>query len=463
MTKYSNHKFVNSLIILLITLCVSSVVNAEGSLENNLNLPRSAQWGLHVIEAKRGREVLQEGTLPQGPLTPASLVKLCTAGAVSESASLGAETMLLHDGDIVDGTLDGNLYLYGKGNALLTADDMQRVTHALVQKGIRRVKGAVVGDSSYFDTKGLERTRKGAGHAPAGALGLDLHTVAVSVIPTEPGKPPKVTVEPPNASVKLAVSATTIARGNGSISITQIDDTSYRVTGNIPTARGAMKRRFPLADPARYAAETFKTILRQEGITVEGGVGSGKPPADANLLVEIPGPPLKEILGRMNTNSLNVVADNLLLALGAEKYGAPGTLEKGVRAVTEFLQSLDLPMNEVKNADGSGLSSENRVTARFMAEYLQRVSRKPWFRDFCESLPRAGIDGTLKDLGYRNERFRVKSGRLENVYSLAGYGVDAKGREIAFAFIVNTPGASAMNLEQTGADVMRYLASEALP
>jgi len=371
--------------------------------------------------------------------------------------------MLLHDGDIVNGTLDGNLYLSGRGNALLSADDLRRMSWGLVQKGIRKVRGGIISDASYFDTTGLERTRKGAGHAPSGALGLDLHTVAVTVAPSQAGKPPKVTVEPTNEAVKLAVSSTTIAKGKGSIKITQIDDTSCRVTGNIPADGGPMKQRFPLADPARYAAGTLRMILRQEGIAVEGGVRSGKAPADANLLAEIPGPPLKEILGRMNTNSLNVVADNLLLALGAEKYGAPGTLEKGVRAVTEFLQSLDLPMDEVKIADGSGLSGENRVTARFMAEYLQRVSRKPWFRDFYESLPRAGLDGTLKDIGYTNERFRVKSGRLEDVYSLAGYGVDAKGREIAFAFIVNTPGASAMNLEQTGADVMRYLASEALP
>ena len=158
-----------------------------------------------------------------------------------------------------------------------------------------------------------------------------------------------------------------------------------------------------------------------------------------------------------------MVADNLLLLLGAKRYGAPGTREKGVRAVTEFLQSLDLPMDEVKIADGSGLSGENRVTASFMARYLQKVTQKPWFKDFYESLPRAGMDGTLKDIGYKNERFRAKTGRLENVYSMAGYGVDGRGREITFAYIVNTPGASAMDLERTGAEVMRFLASEALP
>jgi len=57
----------------------------------------------------------------------------------------------------------------------------------------------------------------------------------------------------------------------------------------------------------------------------------------------------------------------------------------------------------------------------------------------------------------------VKSGRLKDVFALAGYGVDAQGRDIAFAYIVNVRNAYKMNLELTGAQVMKYLATEALP
>ncbi|MFA7061434.1 MAG: hypothetical protein WC156_11540 [Pedobacter sp.] len=57
----------------------------------------------------------------------------------------------------------------------------------------------------------------------------------------------------------------------------------------------------------------------------------------------------------------------------------------------------------------------------------------------------------------------MKSGRLKDVFALAGYGVDAQGRDIAFAYIVNVRNAYKMNLELTGAQVMKYLATEALP
>jgi D-alanyl-D-alanine carboxypeptidase len=51
---------------------------------------------------------------------------------------------------------------------------------------------------------------------------------------------------------------------------------------------------------------------------------------------------------------------------------------------------------------------------------------------------------------------------LENAYALAGYGVDAQGRDIAFAFIVNAPGVGVLPTERWGAEVLRYLSSEGL-
>jgi D-alanyl-D-alanine carboxypeptidase/D-alanyl-D-alanine-endopeptidase (penicillin-binding protein 4) len=308
----------------------------------------------------------------------------------------------------------------------------------------------------------LDRTYNGPGHAPAGALGIDLHTVALTVIPAESDKPPRVVLEPPNDRVRVAMAARTAMVKKSTIRTIQLDDTSYRVTGIIPAGGAAVKQRFPLKEPALYAAAVLHTMLQQSGIAVMGGLRKGKAPAGAVELAEIEAPELAKLVRDMNMNSLNVIADNLLLLLGAESFGPPGTREKGIKAVNEFLATLDLPEGEATIADGSGLHSDNRVTARFMARYLAAVAKKPWFETFFNALPQAGIEGTLKEIGYKNERFRVKSGRLENAFALAGYGVDWRGRDIAFAYIVNIPGGAALNLERSGAEVMRYLAEEVL-
>jgi serine-type D-Ala-D-Ala carboxypeptidase/endopeptidase (penicillin-binding protein 4) len=432
-----------------------------------LSLPRDARWALVAVELKTGKELVRAGNALAEPLTPGSLVKLFTAGAVLDRRERrGAPdltTTILHDGEIRDGVLYGNLYIVGRGNDFLSPADLKDAVRKIADQRIRRITGNVIADDTFFDTKGLERSRTGSGHTPAGALGLDLHTAAVIVTPTGQAKPPLVMVEPPLAAVRLAVEARTTATATSSIKVVQLDDTSYRVTGNISADSGPLKWRFSLHDPALYAAEALKACLKLAGIQAEGNGKKGKTPTNATLLTKIVGPELQNLVRDMNVNSLNVMADNLLLSLGATRYGAPGTRDKGLKAVNEFLGVLDLPHGEMVIADGSGLRDENRMTAGYMAHYLRGVSKKSWFPAFRDSLPRAGLDGTLRNIGYRNERFRVKSGRLENAFALAGYGVDGMGRVIAFAYIVNvSAGGAGMNLELSGAEVMKYLGTEVL-
>jgi D-alanyl-D-alanine carboxypeptidase/D-alanyl-D-alanine-endopeptidase (penicillin-binding protein 4) len=269
-------------------------------------------------------------------------------------------------------------------------------------------------------------------------------------------------VEPLNKSVRFAISAMTVSPAQASIEIKRLDDLSYQVTGNIPMKSGAFRRRFALSDPALYAAGTFRTMLEQKGITVKGEIKRGRMPAEAEIVATVPGPDMKQMLRDMNVSSLNVVAENLLLLLGAKRFGAPGTREKGIAAVKEYLQSLDLPLNEVTIADGSGLSAENRVTAQFLARYLRTVTKKSWFPVFRDSLARPGYDGTVKDMQFKDSRFRVKTGMLKDSLALAGYGVDAGGKEIAFAYMVNGPGTGYLPLDAVGGEVLRYLANEVL-
>jgi D-alanyl-D-alanine carboxypeptidase/D-alanyl-D-alanine-endopeptidase (penicillin-binding protein 4) len=429
------------------------------------NYPATARWGLVAVDLNTGKELVQLGNSLAEPLAPGSLVKLFIAGALLDhrqaAKGLALNTTIFRDGVIQEGTLFGNLYIKGRGNALLTSTDLKRVVNKVAELGIRRISGNIIADDGFFEVNGLERSRTGAGYAPVGALGLDLHTVGVTVTSTESGKAPLVKVEPTNQAVRVAVSARTTVAANNTLEIVQIDDTSYRVAGNIPLDASPVKQRFSLRETALYTAGVLKAELLQGGIKVTGAVKKGKLPSDANSLAEIPGPDIHALLRDMNVHSLNVMADNLLLLLGAEKYGEPGSREKGLKGLSVFLDSFDLTKDKVVVVDGSGLRDENRVTAGFLTHYLRIVEQKKWFPSFYESLPRCGLDGTAKNIGYRNERFRVKTGRLENAFGLAGYGVDGMGREIAFTYIINVPaGGAMMPLDQIGTEVLRYLAGQ---
>ncbi len=173
---------------------------------------------------------------------------------------------------------------------------------------------------------------------------------------------------------------------------------------------------------------------------------------------EIPSSPqVKRRLREMNVHSLNRVAEDFSLLLGERNFGPPATREKGNRVVSEFLRSLNLPTDEATIVDGSGLSPDNRVTTRFIARYLLAVSRKPWFAEFRETLPRAGMEGTVEHIGYTDRRFRVKTGRVEKAFALAGYGIDSHGERLVFAYMVNVP-AGAVDRRHSRGAVVRLLA-----
>jgi len=427
-------------------------------------LPRDAVWKLVVVNLASDKELVRIGCAKTEPLVPGSLVKLITTGAlldqVAGKGKLDMRTTLSHDGMIRGNELQGNLYFTGRGNAMLAPDDLRTMTSELYRKGIRKIAGDIVVDDAFLDARGLEWKREGAAYAPAGALGLDLHTVAITVSPATTGKPPAVKVEPLNDAVRLAVEARTVETDANTVQINQLDDLSFRITGNIPLGAAPGRKRFPLRDPAIYGGGTLRTLLRERNIDLTGEVRMGQKPSKATKLAEIPSPDLAVLLRDMNVNSLNVVADNLLLLVGQERFSTPGTREKGVRVVREFLASLGLPTDGVQIADGSGLSEENRVTAEFMAAYLRKVAQKPWFPQFYETLPRAGMDGTVREIGFADERFRVKTGILPDAFGLAGYGVDGSGRKIAFAFLVNHPGITGLDMKRAGAEVMKLLAKE---
>jgi len=172
---------------------------------------------------------------------------------------------------------------------------------------------------------------------------------------------------------------------------------------------------------------------------------------------------LFDILHDMNVHSRNGTAQNLADSLGERRFGSPGTRAKGNRAVCSFLNSLDLPSGEAKIADGCGLSRGNRITAGFIAQYLYQVSKKPWFDSFRETLPRPGLEGTVRRIGYTDQRFRLKTGRLDDVFALAGYGVNAAGREISFAFIVNSKNGRFSDRRHSRGELLRLLAEGAPP
>ncbi len=402
------------------------------------SLPSNAKWSVAAFDVHSGQRIISEGNTPDHSLTPASLIKLFVTSAIFDldsNESIHMDTLVAAD-DIRQSRIEGNVYLKGSGNAFLSEADLNAAADQMWSEGIREITGDLVADDSFFDISGWKRQWTGPAYALPGALGLDLHTVSITVS----GNPSGIRITPGNENVAV-INITGDTAG-----IKQIDDLHYEVAPAI-SGKDTVRKRFQLNDPALYAGQTFATIMKSKGITIRGIVRKGTTPSEARVIQAIPSKGLPEMIKLTNTNSINVIADNLLFLLGAKRFGSPGTLEKGTAALREFLAGLGMNPAEMTFADGSGLSPLNNISADELALFLTKAAGRPWFEAFYKSLNLTEATDDRTNLGQTGRIIRIKTGQTPDVYSMAGYVDSGSGRLIAFSCIVNVPGAEILAKE----------------
>jgi serine-type D-Ala-D-Ala carboxypeptidase/endopeptidase (penicillin-binding protein 4) len=142
------------------------------------------------------------------------------------------------------------------------------------------------------------------------------------------------------------------------------------------------------------------------------------------------------VLREMGVDSDNFVAELVLKEIGAEAGGS-GSTAAGVAVVLRDLADAGVPLTGVRMLDGSGLSVDDRLTARALTTLLVAAWDNPDLRPvFFRSLPVAGVSGTLEDRMQRapaRGAVRAKTGTTNRASALSGYVRD----RYVFAVIQN--------------------------
>jgi serine-type D-Ala-D-Ala carboxypeptidase/endopeptidase (penicillin-binding protein 4) len=142
----------------------------------------------------------------------------------------------------------------------------------------------------------------------------------------------------------------------------------------------------------------------------------------------------------INLNSDNASADSLLRQIG------------GQQSVREALTSLGVNPSGYTQVDGSGLSRDNRAKPSAFVTLLQAMYVSNEGSQFYDSLPTAGIDGTLRNRFVNTPlvgRVHAKTGTLTGVRALSGYLENPYYGTIVFSIVVNQSGQSGDVLRQT--------------
>jgi D-alanyl-D-alanine carboxypeptidase/D-alanyl-D-alanine-endopeptidase (penicillin-binding protein 4) len=329
------------------------------------------------------------------PLVGASTQKVVTAAALLLASGPDARlsTVAGTTAPPAAGVVAGDLFLVGGGDPLLATpgyvgslphgqvvvNDPAKLADAIKAAGITRIEGAIVGDDSRYDTERFPPSW------PSRFQG------------TEAG----------------AVSALSVNDSNNTLGLDP-----------------------PPADPATNAAAVLRQLLVDRGVQVGGPARSGTAPDGLTTVAELPSPTVREIVTEMLTESDDDTAEMSFKEVGLQKGGA-GTWAAGATATNMLLADAGVPLQGVQIVEGSGLSSDNRITCSLIVNLLTHPETGP---TLVEGLAVAGETGTLSDRfegTAAQGRLRAKTGTLNQVTALSGRVDTVQGGTLTFSYITN--------------------------
>ncbi len=412
-----------------------------------------------IFERLSDGKILMEQS-PDKMLIPASVTKLLTSAAVL--AELGPahqfSTKLYYSGLRTRELIKGDLYIVGDGDPFLVSEKLWQLAHDIYNQGISSISGDIYIDNSLFSDPARDESRKhgSAGSsvaydAPVSPLGINFNSYAVNVSPGESVGRPGIVALDPLPLDHLAIVNRTVTMGSGK-AVLDVRRTSLDagrdqliVTGTVPISSANEKVYASVGDHVRACAEYLRSFLRGAGITLIGQVRAGARPAAAKFLAEIESFPLAYIVAGLNKFSNNYIADVLVKRLGAEGARS-GSYISGLDRIERFLRRDCQVKGEFVLENGSGLSENNRLSARQVLSVLRCMEKRgELFPDFLSSLPASGWNGTLEkrysgELASLTGQVRAKTGTLTSpvaVAGLAGYFRHKHHGWIAFAMIHN--------------------------
>lgn len=418
------------------------------------SLLRQTRTGIEIVSLESGETLYAQNNYQL--FHPASNMKLLTTATALKmlGPNYKFKTVLYADtASFADSTITGNLYLKGFGNPELSVENLRSLVRALILHGISGINGNLVCDESYMDdfywgSGWMWDDVSSEDFASISALTVNNNCVTVLVDPgNKVGDSLIVHLDPPTRYVKIV---------NNGVTVDSLDTLQQKmfkverkwrppentivVEGGLPVEASEQTFVIDVLGPALYTGTLFRELLQQEGIDFKGQVLKGMMPDTAIVLAEHYSPSLTMVVFNTNKISDNLSAELLLKTLGAEVKGPPGSAEKGISVIHQFLNRIGIDSTTYELADGSGVSRYNVITPHLIVELLKALHEAFGIRaEFTASLPIAGVDGTLRRRmkGTAAEGLlHAKTGTLRGVSSLSGYTATADGEAVAFSIMM---------------------------
>ncbi|SIN72425.1 D-alanyl-D-alanine carboxypeptidase/D-alanyl-D-alanine-endopeptidase [Salinivibrio sp. ES.052] len=429
-----------ALVVMLVAPC--AMASGESLRLEQLTplLPKGSQLALWVSDAQHNQPQISEQA--DALLPPASTQKLLTglAARLYLPSTFRFSTRLVQAGD--------DIALIFNGDPLLTRKDIRQLLSQLPRRGINNI------NNLYLDGQAFTGRTRAPGwpwdilavcySAPSTAITLN-HNCVQGAIYSQPERALTRVHIPAHQPISVTSQARAVTesqqnKSHCGLDLTATPENHYHFSGCLAHRSGPLPLNFAVQTPSAYVKAIVAEELARLNVRVKGDIRVARAPSQARELARHHSAKLATLLTTMLRDSDNLIADNLLKALGRRYFQQPGSYRNGVAAVKAILQDEGIDLSRAVLVDGSGLSRNNRLSARQLSQVVHYILTHPEL-GLAAMLPTSGIDGTLK---YRQSvrhapikgRLKAKSGSLYGSFNLAGViEDDAKQTHIVIQLI----------------------------
>lgn len=424
------------------------------------------QVGVKIVDLNTNRSIYEQNG--EKYFMPASNMKSYTVAAAIErlspnfrfSTSVYAPAMPDESGN-----LKGNLTIYGRGDVSFSTafydgdyyKGLDALAEKIVQSGVKKIEGDLVGDDSYFSGNPTPFTwewddMQWNWGVEISALNVNNNSVDLSVKPSSVGAPCNVLLLPASPVFKIQNTCVTSANGTPrNLKVTKkLEQNILEISGSMPANDKTYTGYIAVSRPAEMFIALLRQSLEKKGVVITGRnslinpkmkVLSQTAPIE---IAKIESVPLSIIAQKTMKPSQNMFTETLLWTLG-EQLGDKtkpnlSSAERGIAIVSNFLTQAGIASDAVRIYDGSGLSRHNLITPNSAVQLYTFMSKSRYAQTWTDSLTIGGIDGTLRNR-FKNTKaagnVRGKTGTIDQVSALSGYVTTAVGEKVVFSIIIN--------------------------
>lgn len=407
---------------------VKNMMNSTPAYSANLSMYVSDESGNFVYEYNGNKG-----------LSTASTQKIFTAACALETLGKDYQytTSASFSGNISNGNLDGDLYIFSTGDPTLGSwryegykpeNFKQKFISSLKEKGITKISGNLILDDSWFDFQTIPGGwpwNDLGNYYGAGVWGMNWRENQFD-LKMNGNKIQNSNIELPD--VKWVSEVKTGGSYDQSLIFTAPHSDVALINGMLPSGKTMTVSGATPNPPLTLGAE-MKNWFTENGIDFKGKIISTSQQKingekistfpKNNVFFEYKSPTLDKIVYWFLRKSVNLYGETLIKTLGKEKKNE-GSYDAGIAFLKAFWKSKGINSSMINFADGSGLSPQNYVSARAEVQALIWAKKQNWYNDFYEGFPTQG------------NGMKMKSGTMKNTKSFAGY---YKG--YVFSIIIN--------------------------